>query len=121
MSAIHLALDIPCTRDDAARLFAVLIFLAQLETDPDAKPGPELDATFGANAREALLGIIGHPVPLGIDCRYDPVTNLLSVTDVEAGLTFPPCRCFSSGFTPTSCRSPTRPTPPRVPSTRSGR
>ena len=83
MSAIHLALDIPCTRDDAARLFAVLIFLAQLETDPDAKPGPELDATFGANAREALLGIIGHPVPLGIDCRYDPVTNLLSVTDVE--------------------------------------
>ncbi|MBB6193523.1 hypothetical protein FHS51_003780 [Sphingobium wenxiniae] len=83
MSAIHLALDIPCTRDEAARLFAVLIFLAELETDPDAKPGPELDATFGANAREALLGIIGHPVPLGIDCRYDPVTNLLSVTDVE--------------------------------------
>lgn len=82
MSAIHLALDIPCTRDEAARLFAVLIFLAELETDPDAKPGPELDATFGANAREALLGIIGHPVPLGIDCHYDPETGLLSLTDI---------------------------------------
>lgn len=83
MSAIHLALDIPCTRDEAARLIAVLIFLARLEADPDAKPGPELDRVFGANAREALLGIIGHPVPLGIDCRYDAETRLLSLADVE--------------------------------------
>ena len=84
MSAIHLALDIPCTRDEAARLSPCSSSSHELETDPDAEPGPELDATCSAQTRaRRCSGSSATPCRSGSTCRYDPATDLLTLTDVE--------------------------------------
>lgn len=71
MSAITLTFELPCTREEAARFAAVELFLADITENPEAEPPAELDAVFGARPSEAILGLAGHPQPLGITCRYD--------------------------------------------------
>ena len=79
MSSRTLSLELACTREEAARFAAVELFLADLASDPTAQPPGELDAVFGAKARETILGLVGHPEPLGITCRYDGDTGVLTL------------------------------------------
>ena len=60
---------------------AVLVFLDDVKRDPAALPGPELDGLFGEHPRETLLGIIGHPAPLGLTSLYDNTAGVLTITD----------------------------------------
>jgi hypothetical protein len=69
--------------DEAARFAAVELFLADLASDPDAQPPGELDAVFGANAKPTILGLVGHPEPLGITCRYDRDTGVLTLLAID--------------------------------------
>ena len=71
MSLITLTLELACTREEAARFAAVELFLADMAENAGAEPPTELDAVFGARPRETILGLAGHPQPLGITCRYD--------------------------------------------------
>ncbi|PNB45920.1 hypothetical protein C1X73_35375, partial [Pseudomonas sp. FW305-130] len=71
MSSITLTLELACTREEAARFAAVELFLAEVAENAGAEPPAELDAVFGARPRETILGLAGHPQPLGITCRYD--------------------------------------------------
>jgi hypothetical protein len=71
MSSITLTLELVCTREEAARFDAVELFLADIAENAEAEPPAELDAIFGARPRETILGLAGHPRPLGITCRYD--------------------------------------------------
>ena len=71
MSSITLTLELACTREEAARFAAVELFLAEMAENAEAEPPAELDAIFGARLRETILGLAGHPQPLGITCRYD--------------------------------------------------
>ena len=71
MSSITLTLELACTREEAARFAAVELFLTEMSDDAEAEPPAELDAIFGLNPRETILGLAGHPQPLGITCRYD--------------------------------------------------
>lgn len=71
MSSITLTLELACTREEAARFAAVELFLAEVAEDAEAEPPAELDAVFGTKARETILGLAGHPQPLGITCQYD--------------------------------------------------
>ncbi|WP_062344234.1 hypothetical protein, partial [Novosphingobium sp. CCH12-A3] len=70
MSSIKLTLELACTREEAARFAAVELFLAEVGEDAEAEPPAELDAIFGARSRETILGLAGHPQPLGITFRY---------------------------------------------------
>ena len=83
MSSRTLSLEIACTSDEAARFAAVELLLADLAADPDALPPGELDAVFGANARETILGLVGHPEPLGVTCRYDRDAGVLTLLSVD--------------------------------------
>jgi len=71
MSSITLTLELVCTREEAARFAAVELFLAEIAENAEAEPPAELEAVFGVKAREMILGLAGHPQPLGITCRYD--------------------------------------------------
>lgn len=71
MYSITLTFELACTREEAARFAAVELFLAEMAEDAEAEPPAELDAVFGARPRETILGLAGHPQPLGITCRYD--------------------------------------------------
>ena len=79
MPSHTLSLELACTPEEAARFAAVELFLADLASDPAAQPPGELDAVFGAKARETILGLVGHPEPLGITCRYDRDTGVLTL------------------------------------------
>ena len=81
MTTITLALDIPCTPEEAARFTAVLVFLDGVARDPAALPGPELDGLFGEHPRETLLGLVGHPAPLGLTSLYGARSGSLTITD----------------------------------------
>lgn len=81
MSAFLLSLQIPCSPEESARFAAVLVFLDDVKRDPAALPGPELDGLFGEHPRETLLGIIGHPAPLGLTSLYDKTAGVLTITD----------------------------------------
>lgn len=83
MSSRTLSLEIACTADEAARFGAVELFLADLAADPDAQPPGELDAVFGSNAKTAILGLVGHPEPLGITCGYDRDAGVLTLLSVD--------------------------------------
>ncbi len=83
MLSITLSLAIACTREEAARFAAVELFLAELERDPKAEPSAELDAVFGTNARDAILGLAGHPEPLGITARFDRHGGVLTFSAVN--------------------------------------
>ena len=83
MLSITLSLAIACTREEAARFAAVELFLAELERDPKAEPSAELDAVFGTNARDAILGLAGHPEPLGITSRFDRHGGVLTLSAVD--------------------------------------
>jgi hypothetical protein len=78
-----LSLELVCTREEAARFAAVEIFLADLASDPAAQPPGELDAVFGGNAKSTILGLVGHPEPLGITCRYDGDSGVLTLTAMD--------------------------------------
>lgn len=71
MSSITLTLELVCTCEEAARFAAVELFLAEVAENTEAEPPAELDTIFGARPRETILGLAGHPQPLGITCRYD--------------------------------------------------
>lgn len=79
MSSITLALELACTREEAARFAAVELFLAEVAEDAEAEAPAELDAVFGAKARETILGLAGYPQPLGITCRYDRERGVLTL------------------------------------------
>ena len=83
MSSRTLTLEIACTREEAARFAAVELFLADLASDASAQPPGELDAVFGAKAKETILGLVGHPEPLGISCRYDRDTGVLTLLAID--------------------------------------
>lgn len=83
MSSITLSLQIACTREEAARFAAVELFLADLQRDPAAQPSAELDAVFGANARDAILGLVAHPEPLGITCQFDRHAGVLTLSAID--------------------------------------
>ena len=83
MSSITLSLQFACTREEAARFAAVELFLAELGRDPAAQPSAELDAVFGANPKAAILGLVGHPEPLGITCLFDRHTGVLTLTAID--------------------------------------
>ena len=83
MSSITLSLQIACTREEAARFAAVELFLAELERDSKAEPSAELDAVFGANPKTAILGLVGHPEPLGISCQFDRHAGVLTLTATD--------------------------------------
>ncbi len=97
MPSHTLSCELACTREEAARFAAVELFLADLAADPAAQPPGELDAVFGANAKPTILGLVGHPEPLGITCRYDRDTG----ADDALGNRWPPRtlpRCLSCCF-----------------------
>ena len=79
MPSHTLSCELACTREEAARFAAVELFLADLAADPAAQPPGELDAVFGAKARETILGLVGHPEPLGITCRYDRERGVMTL------------------------------------------
>ena len=83
MSSITLSLELACSRDEAARFAAVELFLAEVAQDASAEPPAELDALFGAKARETILGLAGHPQPLGITCRYDRDTSVMTLVAID--------------------------------------
>lgn len=83
MSSITLSLQIACTREEAARFAAVELFLAELERDGEAQPSSELDAVFGANPKTAILGLVGHPEPLGITCQFDRHSGVLTFIAID--------------------------------------
>lgn len=83
MSSRTLSLEIACTPDEAARFAAVELFLADLAANPLAQPPGELDAVFGAKAKQTILGLVGHPEPLGITCRYNRDTGLLKLIAID--------------------------------------
>lgn len=83
MSSITLSLQIACTREEAAHFAAVELFLAELERDGEAQPSAELDAVFGANARDAILGLVGHPEPFGITCQFDRHSGVLTLSAID--------------------------------------
>lgn len=80
MSSITLTLELVCTREEAARFDAVELFLAE---NAEAEPPAELDAIFGARPRETILGLAGHPQPLGITCRYDREAGVLILAAID--------------------------------------
>jgi hypothetical protein len=83
MPSHTLSLELACTREEAARFAAVELFLADLATDPAAQPPGELDPVFGANAKPTILGLVGHPEPLGITCRYDRDTGVMTLMAID--------------------------------------
>ncbi len=83
MSAITLSFELPCTREEAARFAAVELFLAEVAEDAEAEPPAELDAIFGARPRETILGLAGHPQPLGITCRYDRDNCVMTLAAID--------------------------------------
>ena len=83
MSSITLSLELACSRDEAARFAAVELFLAEVAQDASAEPPAELDALFGAKPRETILGLAGHPQPLGITCRYDRDTSVMTLVAID--------------------------------------
>lgn len=83
MASITLSFAMPCSRDEAARFAAVELLLDALATDPDAQAPVELSDIFGGRAREAILALVVHPEPLGLTCRYDRSTGLLTLHAVE--------------------------------------
>lgn len=83
MSSITLTLELVCTREEAARFAAVELFLAQVGENPEAEPPAELDAIFGARPRETILGLAGHPQPLGITCRYDREAGVMTLAAID--------------------------------------
>ncbi|ODU67715.1 MAG: hypothetical protein ABT11_19210 [Novosphingobium sp. SCN 66-18] len=83
MSLITLALELTCTREEAARFAAVELFLAEVAEDAEAEPPAELNAVFGARPRETILGLAGHPQPLGITCRYDRELGVMTLAAID--------------------------------------
>ena len=83
MSSITLTLELACTREEAARFAAVELFLAEMAENAEAEPPAELDAIFGARPRETILGLAGHPQPLGITCRYDREAGVMILAAID--------------------------------------
>ena len=83
MSSITLTLELAGTREEAARFAAVELFLAETSDDAEAEPPAELDAIFGARPRETILGLAGHPQPLGITCRYDRERGVMTLAATD--------------------------------------
>jgi len=83
MSSITLTLELACTREEAARFAAVEMFLAEMSENAEAEPPAELDAVFGARPRETILGLAGHPRPLGITCRYDREAGVMTLAAID--------------------------------------
>jgi len=83
MSSITLTLELACTREEAARFAAVELFLAEMAENAEAEPPAELDAIFGAKARETILGLAGHPQPLRITCRYDRDRGVMTFAAID--------------------------------------
>ena len=83
MSSRTLTLEITCTCEEAARFAAVELFLADLASDASAQPPGELDAVFGAKAKDTILGLVGHPEPLGITCQFDRYSGVLTLTAID--------------------------------------
>jgi len=83
MSSITLTLELACTREEAARFAAVELFLAEVAEDAEAEPPGQLDAIFGARPRETILGLAGHPQPLGITCRYDSEAGVMTLAAID--------------------------------------
>lgn len=83
MPSHTLSCELACTREEAARFAAVELFLANLASDPAAQPPRELDAVFGANAKPTILGLVGHPEPLGITCRYDRDSGVMTLLAID--------------------------------------
>ena len=83
MPPVRLTLELACTREEAARFVAVLVFLHDHATAAAAQPGPELDGLFGPQARDTILGIVGHPMPLGLNACYDHVAGQLVIADED--------------------------------------
>ncbi len=79
MSSITLTFELACTREEAARFAAVELFLAEVAENAEAEPPAELDAVFGARPRKTILGLAGHPQPLGITCRYDSEGGVMTL------------------------------------------
>lgn len=79
MSSITLTLELACTREEAARFAAVELFLAEVAENAEAAPPAELEAVFGARPGETILGLAGHPQPLGITCRYDQDRGVMTL------------------------------------------
>ena len=57
--------------------------LAQRYGDELKQSIGELDAVFGAKARETILGLVGHSEPLGITCRYDRDTGVMTLLAID--------------------------------------
>lgn len=83
MSSITLTLELACTREEAARFAAVELFLAEVAENAEAEPPAELDAVFGTKARETILGLAGHPQPLGITCQYDRDKAVMTLAAID--------------------------------------
>lgn len=81
MKPIALQLEFDCTREDAALLEEVLVFLDRRRANPRARPGPELNAALGAAAARALCGIADDIADVGLACRFDPAAGKLAITD----------------------------------------
>ena len=83
MSSITLTLELACTREEAARFAAVELFLAEVAENAEAQPPAELEAVFGARPRETILGLAGHPQPLGFTCRYDRDKGVMTLAVID--------------------------------------
>ena len=83
MSSITLTFELACTREEAARFAAVELFLAEVAENAEAQPPAELEAVFGARPRETILGLAGHPQPLGFTCRYDRDKGVMTLAVID--------------------------------------
>ena len=83
MSSITLTLELACTREEAARFAAVELFLAEVAENAEAAPPAELEAVFGARPGETILGLAGHPQPLGFTCRYDRDKGVMTLAVID--------------------------------------
>lgn len=51
--------------------------------DAEVEPPAELDAFFDARPRETILGLAGHPQPLGITCRYNHNWGVMTLVAID--------------------------------------
>lgn len=83
MKPIALALDLDCSREEAALFADLVAFLDRRKADPHACPGVALDRALGGAAKRILGAIADDIDDFGISCSYHPAQRRLTITDQD--------------------------------------
>lgn len=83
MKPIALALDLDCSREEAALFADLVAFLDRRKADPHACPGAALDRALGGAAARILGAIADDIDDFGISCSYQPAQRRLTITDQD--------------------------------------